>query len=112
MSFPNSAGRINLTFEFEGFCLGGGGVYVLGMCVLGVNLGTPSLTRRFTFTLATYSSTCKSNLNYRYSFTRSPYKCDNHMVTPTNDNTFGDSYFWSQKDLVTWTSGDRMIGDR
>ena len=66
MSFPLSAGRISLTFEFEGFCLGGGGVFVLGMCVLGMNLGTPSLTRRCTFTLATNSSTCKSNFNYRY----------------------------------------------
>ena len=86
MSFPNSAGRINLTFELEWFCLGwGGGSFVLGMCVLGVNLGTRSLTRRCTFTLATNSSTCKSNFNIiGIGFTRSPYKCDNHMVTPTN----------------------------
>ena len=35
-----------------------------------------------------------------------------HMVTPTNgNNTYGDKYFWLQKDLLTWTYGDRIAGD-
>ena len=34
---------------------------------------------------------------------------DNHMVS---DATFGDSYFWLQRVLVTRTSGDRIVGDR
>ena len=90
MNFPNSAGRINLTFEFEGYCFGGGGVFVLGMCVLGGEF------RNSLSNTQMYVSSCYKFLHVQIQFliiigigfTRSQYNCDTHLMTPTDgDNT-------------------------